>query len=88
MHYPLPAEHGMCCSMSRGGDCRDDAPIESFFGSLKQELVFHRRYPTRFHARRSILEYIERFYNRPPPHSTPGYKCPAEYEAAYYKFAV
>jgi putative transposase len=75
----LLVKHGMACSMSRNGDCWDNAPVESFFGSLKQELVFHQRYPTRFHARQSIFEYIERFYNRRRLHSTLGYKSPANY---------
>ncbi len=84
----LLAKHGVCCSMSRQGDCWDNAPIESFFGSLKQEQVFYQRYSTRFHARQSIFEYIERFYNRNRLHSTLGYKSPAEYEADYFKLAA
>jgi len=84
----LLAKHGMLCSMSRKGDCWDNAPVESFFGSLKQELVFHRKHPTRFQARQSIFEYIERFYNRRRLHSTLGYKSPANYEAAYFKLAA
>ena len=84
----LLVKYGFCCSMSRKGDCWDNAPIESFFGSLKQELVFHQRYPTRFHARQSIFEYIERFYNRRRLHSTLGYKTPTEYEADYFKLAA
>lgn len=84
----LLAKHGMRCSMSRKGDCWDNAPVESFFGSLKQELVFHQKYQTRFHARQSIFEYIERFYNRRRLHSTLGYKSPADYEATYFKLAA
>lgn len=84
----LLAKHGMRCSMSRKGDCWDNAPVESFFGSLKQELVFHQRYPTRFHARQSIFGYIERFYNRRRLHSTLGYKSPGDYEATYFKLAA
>lgn len=84
----LLAKNGMRCSMSRKGDCWDNAPTESFFGSLKQELVFHQRYPTRFHARQSIFEYIELFYNRRRLHSTLGYKSPAEYEAAFFKLVA
>ena len=82
------AKHGMRCSMSRKGDCWDNAPVESFFGSLKQELVFHQKYPTRFHARQSIFEYIERFYNRRRLHSTLGYKSPANFEATYFKLVA
>ncbi len=84
----LLTKHGMRCSMSRKGNCWDNAPIESFFGSLKQELVFHQKYPTRFHARQSLFEYIERFYNRRRLHSTLGYKSPADYEATYFKLVA
>lgn len=84
----LLAKHGILCSMSRKGDCWDNAPVESFFGSLKQELVFHQKYPTRFHARQSIFEYIERFYNCRRLHSTLGFKSPARYEAIYFKLAA
>lgn len=84
----LLAKHVMLCSMSRKGDCWDNAPIESFFGSLKQELVFHQKYPTRFHARQSIFEYIERFYNRRRLHSTLDYKSPADFEATYFKLVA
>lgn len=87
-YQSLLAKHGMRCSMSRKGDCWDNAPVESFFGSLKQERVFHERYPTRFHARQSIFNYIERFYNRRRLHSTLGYKSPANYEAAYFRLAA
>ncbi len=84
----LLTKHGMRCSMSRKGNCWDNAPVESFFGSLKQELVFHQKYPTRFHARQSLFEYIERFYNRRRLHSTLGYKSPADYEATYFKLVA
>ena len=84
----LLAKHGMHCSMSRKGDCWDNAPVESFFGSLKQELVFHQRYSTRFRARQSIFDYIERWYNRRRLHSTLGYKSPTDYEATYFKLVA
>jgi putative transposase len=84
----LLRQYGMRCSMSRKGDCWDNAPVESFFGTLKRELIFHQKYPTRFHARQSIFDYIERFYNRRRLHSTLGYKSPAVYEAAYFKLAA
>ncbi len=84
----LLTKHGMRCSMSRKGNCWDNAPVESFFGSLKQELVFHQKYPTRFHARQSLFEYIERFYNRRRLHSTLGYKSPTDYEAIYFKLVA
>lgn len=84
----LLAAHGMRCSMSRKGDCWDNAPVESFFGTLKQELVFHERYTTRAQARQSIFEYIERFYNRRRRHSSLGYMTPASFEEAQFKRAA
>jgi transposase InsO family protein len=84
----LLATHGMRCSMSRKGDCWDNAPVESFFGTLKQELVFHERYATRAQARQSIFDYIERFYNRRRRHSSLGYMSPASFEEAQFKRAA
>ena len=82
-HYcRVLAGHGIVCSMSRRGDCWDNAPMESFFASLKKELVHHENYRTRAQARASVFEYIETFYNRVRRHSTLGYKSPAEYEQA------
>jgi len=74
-------EYGLIPSMSRKGNCWDNACVESFFGTLKRELVYHRRYATRDDARQDIFEYIEVFYNRQRRHSTLGYHSPAEYEA-------
>ena len=74
-------EYGLLPSMSRKGNCWDNACVESFFGTLKRELVYHRRYVTREEARQDIFEYIEVFYNRQRRHSTLGYHSPAEYEA-------
>lgn len=71
---------GMICSMSRTGNCWDNAPAESFFGILKRELIFHNRYLNRSQARQSIFNYIERFYNRRRIHSSLGYLAPSEYE--------
>ena len=80
-HYQqLLARHGIACSMSRRGDCWDNAPMESFFASLKKELIHHEDYRTREEAQASIFEYIEVFYNRQRRHSKLGYKAPAEYE--------
>ena len=73
--------HGITTSMSRRGNCWDNACVESFFGTLKRELVYHRHYATREDATRDIFEYIEVFYNRQRRHSTLGYDSPAEYEA-------
>lgn len=73
--------HGMRSSMSRKGDCWDNAPMESFFASLKTELTRGRNYRTRAEARREIFEYIEVFYNRRRMHSSLGYVSPVEFEA-------
>src|SRR3954467_14793289 len=73
-------KHGIVCSMSRKGNCWDNAPMESFFHTLKTELVHHRDYLTRDEARRDIFEYIEVFYNRQRRHSTLGYLSPAQFE--------
>ncbi len=70
-------QFGMQCSMSRKGNCYDNAPMESFWGTLKNELVHHRRYETRAQAMREITEYIESFYNRQRWHSKLGYLAPA-----------
>ena len=69
------------CSMSRKGECLDNAVAESFFGSLKNELVTHEDYKTRAQARQSIFEYIEVFYNRQRRHAFLNYLTPVEYEA-------
>ena len=80
-HYRrLLAKHGIECSMSRRANCWDNAPMESFFASLKKELVHHEDYQTREEAKASIFEYIGVFYNRKRRHSSLGYKSPAEYE--------
>jgi putative transposase len=77
----LLTTHGITTSMSRRGNCWDNACVESFFGTLKRELVDHRHYATREDATQDIFEYIEVFYNRKRRHSTLGYNSPAEYEA-------
>jgi transposase InsO family protein len=69
-------------SMSGRGDCYDNAVAESFFKTLKVELVYHRKYATRAEAMSSIFEYIEVFYNRRRRHSSLGYMSPEEYEAS------
>ena len=73
-------KNGIVCSMSRRGNCWDNAPVESFFSTLKCEWVFHHRYRTRAEARQSIFDYIERFYNRQRMHSTIGGLSPMEFE--------
>jgi putative transposase len=80
-HYQsLLARHGITCSMSRRADCWDNAPMESFFASLKKELVHDADFATRAEARAAIVEYIEVFYNTKRRHSSLGYVSPAEYE--------
>ena len=78
----LLARNGLTCSMSRTGNCYDNAVMESFWGTLKTELVYRQKYTTRKHARRSIFEYIEVFYNRQRRHSSLGYVSPEAFEAA------
>lgn len=73
---------GMVCSMSRKGNCWDNAPMESFFHSLKTEWVVFEKYKDRSEARSSIFEYIELFYNRKRRHSSLGYKSPMAFEQA------
>jgi putative transposase len=74
-------DYGLIPSMSRKGNCWDNACVESFFGTLKRELVYHRQYATRSEATQDIFEYIEVLYHRQRRHSTLGYHSPAEYEA-------
>jgi transposase InsO family protein len=81
----LLKQFGMQASMSRRGNCYDNAPIESFWGVLKNELVHHRRYATRQQAMREITEYIEIFYNRQRRQQRLGYLSPAAYEQKYFK---
>ena len=72
--------HGLLCSMSRKGHCSDNAVVESFFHTLKTELVGFEDYHTRDEARASLFEYMEVFYNRLRRHSTLNYRSPAEFE--------
>ena len=71
-------EHGMLCSMSRKGDCWDNAPMESFFATLKGELVEERDYLTRDEARADVFQYVEGFYNRRRLHSGIGHLTPEQ----------
>jgi putative transposase len=80
----LLADHGIVCSMSRKGDCWDNAVMESFFSTLKTERVYRRpRYRTRDEARADVFDYIERFYNPRRRHSTLGHISPAEFERQF-----
>ena len=77
-------EHGVVCSMSRKGNCWDNAVAESFFSSLKTELVHRTVFLTHESARMAIAEWIEVFYNRQRRHSSIGYSTPAEFEERFY----
>ena len=83
IYQDLLGEHGIECSMSRVGNCYDNAVMESFWGTLKTECTYpHGAYATFDQARRSIFEYIEMFYNRTRRHSSLGYVSPESFEAA------
>jgi transposase InsO family protein len=81
-YQSLLRDHGIQGSMSGKGDCWDNAVMESFWATLKTELVHHEHYATREQARRSIFEYIEVFYNRKRLHSSLGYVSPETFEAS------
>jgi putative transposase len=76
---------GMRASMSRKGNCYDNAPMESFWGVLKSELIYYCRYETRQEAIRDITEYIEIFYNRQRKQARLGYLSPAAFERCFYE---
>jgi putative transposase len=80
-YQELLGEASILCSMSRRGNCWDNAPVESFFATLKRERVYHRRYCTHAEARADLFQYIEVWYNRKRRHSSLGYLSPADYEA-------
>ncbi len=79
------ATNGMTASMSRRGDCYDNACAESFWGRLKVELIYRQHYRTRAEAQAAIFEFIEVFYNRTRRHSSLGYVSPDAFEAAYHR---
>jgi len=85
-YQAVMGKYGVICSMSRKGNCWDNAPVESFFSTLKKEHVFHHDYRDRTQARQSIFAYIEQFYNRKRIHSAIGYRTPSEMEK--FKFAA
>ena len=80
----LLGQFGLQASMSGRGNCFDNAPMESFWGTLKQELVHHRQYGSRREAIRDITEYIEIFYNRQRRQARLGFLSPAAYEQRFY----
>jgi putative transposase len=79
-YQELLHDHGMICSMSRRGDCWDNAPMESFFATLKTELIHGERFTTREEAKVKLFEYIEVFYNRERRHSSLGFQSPLDFE--------
>jgi transposase InsO family protein len=84
----LLEERGITCSMSAKGCCFDNAPVESFFASLKKELIYRFTWPDRASVTRAIAEYIGAFYNRRRRHSTLGYLSPADYEKQHQQQAA
>ncbi|QFY43044.1 IS3 family transposase [Candidatus Methylospira mobilis] len=82
-HRMLLKQYGVRQSMSRKGNCRDNAVAESFFHTLKTELIYQENYKTREQAKQSIFEYIEVFYNRERLHSANEYMSPVDYELQF-----
>jgi len=83
----LLADQGITCSMSRKGDCWDNAAMESFFSTLKLERTNRKRYVTRDEARADVFDYVERFYNPRRRHSTLGQVSPDQFEQAWRSLA-
>lgn len=81
-HRKLLESHGIKQSMSRKGNCWDNAVAESFFHTLKTELIYHERFKTREEAKQTIFHYIEAYYNRLRMHSANDYLSPVDYEKA------
>ncbi len=79
-YQKLLSEHQMTCSMSHKADPWDNAPMESFFGTLKTELIYGEKFVTREDAKAKVFDYIEIFYNRERRHSSLGYQCPLDFE--------
>jgi Fe-S cluster biosynthesis and repair protein YggX len=75
-------EQEITCSISRTGNCYDNAAMESFWNTLKTELVYHEKFATREAAKKAIFEYVEVFYNRERKHSSIGYVSPESFETA------
>ena len=84
-YQALLKDHGIQASMNSVGSWYDNAPMESFFGTLKSELVHHRAYQTRDEARNDLFFYVEAFYNRRRRHSALDYLSPHTYEHLYYQ---
>ena len=88
LYQDLLDEHGFVCSMSRKGNCWDNAVAESFFKTLKTELVYHVAFKTKAQARLAVFEYIEIWYNRQRRHSALGYLTPCQYEKLFMQQAA
>jgi putative transposase len=84
-YQTLLKDHSICASMNGVGSWYDNAPMESFFGTLKSELVHHCAYATRIEARTDLFSYIETFYNRRRRHSSLDYLSPEAYEQLFYQ---
>ncbi|MBC7074506.1 MAG: IS3 family transposase [Syntrophomonadaceae bacterium] len=82
-YQALLKKNKMVCSMSRKGNCYDNACAETFFSTIKCEMLYHKKYKTREEARRDIFWYIEVFYNRKRRHQSLGYLTPAEFKRNY-----
>ena len=80
-------DHGIVCSMSRQGDCWDNAVTESFLATLKTELIHRQPWPTRRATKDAVADYIEGFYNPYRLHSSLGYVSPNEFERKYFRKA-
>ncbi len=79
-YQALLGKRDILCSMSRKGNCWDNAVMKSFYRTLKVELIYLKKHETKMEAKRDIFEYIEIFYNRERLHSFLGYNSPEEYE--------
>lgn len=84
-YQALLKQHRCTVSMSRKGNCWDNAPMESFFATLKNELTHHQVYQTRAEAKSDIFAFIEGFYNRQRLHSSLDYQCPEQFELVYFR---
>ena len=87
-YQQLLTTHGFRCSMSRAGDCWDNAVVESFFATLKTELVADARWPTRATALRALVKYIDIWYNHQRRHASLGYRSPVAYERALAQLRI
>ncbi len=84
-YQQLLQKHGMISSMSRKGNCYDNASIESFHANIKREMIYRRSFKTRSEAKQAIFRYIELFYNRKRIHGSIGYMTPDAFEQTFYK---